>query len=707
MNIFQQYGIRDVADVCLYAIELDENDDEIYIPALYLDTLKVSTVEQSAEQTSAQGGLGNSKLITWDYGKEITVNLEDALFTPSSQAMMWGGKKSIKPLKLYLRNFLDKEKDIRALNGNLKGAILTVNQFSDFLIIADRWPVYEAKKENKNTTGYVGETSIYCWLVNGSIVVGSNKNKIILQDLILFYREQTQKWYFFNGKGPTANPETWYKNDKGDYDIKKYGIGYQYGKDVFSWIRNNLSGKNVEKWEKYLKNEWVDGIVDEQTESTNGIAAYSKERENDYRWTEYEPVAQETYKGFVESNVNIEYNAMGGEITFLTQELYIDGYRADRCNPNKKYSDLTSEDVENAKLGFQPYRYNASIDVEYNTNIVPPQSVIYNVDQGLNEAFYIERIERVCASRQFCIDTDVNLKHAQYRNLRKYDETELTVFINPKTMEPYIPNSYEYIRENGQRITGNLCVIKQGELYYKWTRTKAKKNQSLGKQIVIDATHFPGTYRLVGETYIRDRFGKDQRYQFEIPLCKMGSNNNLALQADGEPTVFNMTLTALRKNDGVMMKLTSYDVENATYGDYISESKNIVPYDITPKPTNEILKEISEPYQREIVTSVKTRGTSLEIQTPVDEYEYDLRENDIVDLEKNSGSSLNTEIDSYNGKIHVKLNSTVETTIMNTEIRKDTINSDDPIGILIDSEKETSSTSRYLNASEYNAELLE
>ena len=707
MNIFQQYGIRDVADVCLYAIELDENDDEIYIPALYLDTLKVSMVEQSAEQTSAQGGLGNSKLITWDYGKEITVNLEDALFTPSSQAMMWGGKKSIKPFKLYLRNFLDKEKDIRALNGNLKGAILTVNQFSDFLIIADRWPVYEAKKENKNTTGYVGETSIYCWLVNGSIVVGNNKNKIILQDLILFYREQTQKWYFFNGKGPTANPETWYKNDKDDYDIKKYGIGYQYGKDVFNWIRNNLSGKNIEKWEKYLKNEWVDGIVDEQTESTNGIAAYSKERENNYRWTEYEPVAQETYKSFVESNVNVEYNAMGGEITFLTQELYIDGYRADRCNPNKKYSDLTPEDVENAKLGFQPYRYNASIDVEYNTNIAPPQSVIYNVDQGLNEAFYIERIERVCASRQFCIDTDVNLKHAQYRYLRKYDEIELTVFINPKTMEPYIPNSYEYIRENGQRITGNLCVIKQGELYYKWTRTKAKKNQSLGKQIVIDATHFPGTYRLVGETYIRDRFGKDQRYQFEIPLCKMGSNNNLALQADGEPTVFNMTLTALRKNDGVMMKLTSYDVENAAYGDYTSESKNIVPYDITPKPTNEILKEISEPYQREIVTSVKTRGTSLEIQTPVDEYEYDLRENDIVDLEKNSGSSLNTEIDSYNGKIHVKLNSTVETTIMNTEIRKDTINSDDPIGILIDSEKETSSTSRYLNASEYNAELLE
>ena len=30
MNIFEQYGIKEVADVCLYAIELDENDDEVY-----------------------------------------------------------------------------------------------------------------------------------------------------------------------------------------------------------------------------------------------------------------------------------------------------------------------------------------------------------------------------------------------------------------------------------------------------------------------------------------------------------------------------------------------------------------------------------------------------------------------------------------------------------------------------------------------------
>lgn len=59
-------------------------------PVLYLDTLKVSTIEQTAENTSARGGKGNPELIMWDYGKEITVTLEDALFSAKSMALMYG-----------------------------------------------------------------------------------------------------------------------------------------------------------------------------------------------------------------------------------------------------------------------------------------------------------------------------------------------------------------------------------------------------------------------------------------------------------------------------------------------------------------------------------------------------------------------------------------------------------------------------------------
>ena len=92
VNIFDKYGIKEVANVYFEALEDD-------IPAgvykgdivLFLDTLKVSTIETTAENTAAQGGWGNPKLVQWDYGKEINITLEDALMSLESLRFMLGG----------------------------------------------------------------------------------------------------------------------------------------------------------------------------------------------------------------------------------------------------------------------------------------------------------------------------------------------------------------------------------------------------------------------------------------------------------------------------------------------------------------------------------------------------------------------------------------------------------------------------------------
>lgn len=86
-TILDKYGIKEVADVTFYELN---NNGEPTSPALYLDTLKVSTIEQTAEEAEARGGKGNPPLIIWDYGKEITVTLEDALFSAKSMAIMFG-----------------------------------------------------------------------------------------------------------------------------------------------------------------------------------------------------------------------------------------------------------------------------------------------------------------------------------------------------------------------------------------------------------------------------------------------------------------------------------------------------------------------------------------------------------------------------------------------------------------------------------------
>ena len=549
MNLFEQYGIKEVADVTLYAIELDENDDEIYIPVLYMDTLKVSTVEESTQQTSAQGGIGNPKLITWDYGKDITVTLNDALFTPASNSMNWGGKLGAKGLQLSLQYFFDRNTDYNTPDTCLRTGTLYAEEFSDFFTILDIWPSHEdinchcehSIDEEKQDGEYVGGTSIYCWLVNGHIISNDGEKRIEFKNLILFYREQTQKWYFYN---------VWWALDAFDDSISQINYYFetynQFSKYVFETLKT-----------RYSTNEPIEKVAKATWETLENL----------------EPETPE----------------------FLTQNLYINGYKRG-CEKDKMYVPITTDVELQAIRGHQylPYRYFANVGVEYNTNVVPPQDVIYQIDTAYKNVRLIERIEKCQATKCFCIDTDVNMKHGQYRYLNKYSEMELTVFIDPKTMQPYQTNAFEYYRNTGERITGNLRIIRQGETYYKWTRQKAKQHEALGRQIIIDPQHYPGTYRLVGETSKRDRYGNDHRYQFEIPLCKLHADNKITLQADGDPTVFTMKLTALRRYDGVMMKLTEYDVIPKEYCKDISGSSEIVPF-VDPNPElNPIPHDVQE-----------------------------------------------------------------------------------------------------------------
>lgn len=55
INIFERFGIKEVANVYFQALA-DEGDIKAGDIVLYLDTLKVSTTETTADSVSAQGG---------------------------------------------------------------------------------------------------------------------------------------------------------------------------------------------------------------------------------------------------------------------------------------------------------------------------------------------------------------------------------------------------------------------------------------------------------------------------------------------------------------------------------------------------------------------------------------------------------------------------------------------------------------------------
>lgn len=142
-SILDRYGIKEVADVTFYEIKEDGTPGK---PVLFLDTLKVSTIEQTAETADARGGKGNPKLITWDYGKEINVNIEDALFSPKSMALMLGDGQVTQGGGAYIL----KTAVIRmGANNATTGYTKALKEY----IVAD---IYDATEGSKRVKLYIG-----------------------------------------------------------------------------------------------------------------------------------------------------------------------------------------------------------------------------------------------------------------------------------------------------------------------------------------------------------------------------------------------------------------------------------------------------------------------------------------------------------------------------------------------------------------------
>ena len=189
MNLFQKYGIKEVSDVVFYSIN-EIGDEVFYTPVLFLDTLKVSTLEKSAQKVSAQGGKGNKKLITWNYGKEITLNLEDALFSPASMSMIWGGLLESK-LSKYTSAI------VKCNMANKYGTLhYSIKAYPSPALTDEEWEiVFEVAEENNLDSGS-GNKNATKYKKNGDIIesyVAENRNSLIYKYFKRKWATETEK----------------------------------------------------------------------------------------------------------------------------------------------------------------------------------------------------------------------------------------------------------------------------------------------------------------------------------------------------------------------------------------------------------------------------------------------------------------------------------------------------------------------------------
>ena len=128
------------------------------------------------------------------------------------------------------------------------------------------------------------------------------------------------------------------------------------------------------------------------------------------------------------------------------------------------------------------------------------------------------------------------------------------------------PATFKWVdMTNGKRGTNADLTVKvsapeQGKtvrIRFFWEEEVTQDD--VATELVISPSKFPGTYRVVGDALIRsEKTGADEAFQFVINKAKMLSEVTLTMQAEGDPSTFNMTLNVLRDDEGNMMSLIKY-----------------------------------------------------------------------------------------------------------------------------------------------------
>ena len=93
---YDKFGVKEVMNVTFY-------DLVTFNPVLYVDTLKLSNLENTAEESMALGGQGNPILLTWDYNREASFTIQDALIGFDGLALMTGNAVTTTSETMYKR----------------------------------------------------------------------------------------------------------------------------------------------------------------------------------------------------------------------------------------------------------------------------------------------------------------------------------------------------------------------------------------------------------------------------------------------------------------------------------------------------------------------------------------------------------------------------------------------------------------------------
>lgn len=649
MNLFQKYGIKEVADVVFYSIT-PIGDEEFYTPVLYLDTLKVSTLEKSAEKVEAKGGKGNKRLITWNFGKTTTLNLEDALFSPASMSMIWGGKLNAK-LSDYTSAI------VKCNIANKYGEQhFSTKAYPSPVLTDDEW---ELVFDSAQRVGYIPFLSSQN-SANYHKEYGTENRKYLMEE----YRKRnrlemaTADYSFDILIEVGRNISTTLGSSKPDFThrgiltisnyenlkMRENGGGFSHTEDLYTWDANvKIYDMDIEDDNKLI----VDQLIYDMAHYINTSVEV-----NDDNLTEEEKRRKQGRYGRFTTGPGGGLSPVF--LSYMTDELLkIYGLPFQVIfDENGNANDLKETFVEYVQRieemggdfnSLRSYEAMPQTVIEHLMSKIDELDKIGTIETDMHEVEVIDRMEKCIVKKKEGqkISTSEQ-KNNLFRYYKDDKSSSYTIYYDAKTMLPLLridddgkisgwdseyktgktyhakyslnktSNGLQFtvdeiikngkltdgirIPDNGVIISSDITIkrvqnqdgvyldsydyiadivfevsdeftLKLGTVYYKWTRTVKRKEYEdddiLGRTLVIDAETFPGVYRIVGETYIRNqKTGKDQRYQFTIFNANVSSDTSITLEAEGDPTTFSMQIDVLTPPNDIMMELKQYDVED-------------------------------------------------------------------------------------------------------------------------------------------------
>lgn len=555
MNLFQKYGIKEVADVVFYSIN-EIGDEVFYTPVLFLDTLKVSTIEKTAEKVSAQGGYANKKLITWNYGKEITLNLEDALFSPASMSMIWGGT-----LQSELTDYTN-----AIVKGNLANKYgqlhYSIKAFPSPALSDNEWEVIfsAANKVGYKSGSEMFNDHVYVLPEDGETgYVAANRQKLIDNYYLRQQELIDQKGKIYKG----ALPDEIIKEIINEIDTL----------DKLGHIRTDFHELEViDRWEKCIVKNKEGFTISTNKQRQNLFRYYSDDRSSSYTifydaktMLPLLPIKDGILSGISSKKPQTITTTLN--LTYPIEDLPLNVQKLIPKQTSAFNNSAYTEYLNSLKLNVKTF-WKDFYQLQTSKKVAEVLS-----GMGITENYEILNMENNTGEQGVSFNITGSEKNQRLMTIKA---VKITVQVIPPEED--------------------LFKLKIGTIYYKWTRTvKYKEDEDdgiLGRTLVINADTFPDNYKIVGETYIREyKTGKDQRYQFVIHKANVSSDTNISLQAEGDPTTFSMSIDVLTPPNDIMMELKQIDVEE----DKIEGGTRIIPQrsKYTYTPTNiEMIEEI-------------------------------------------------------------------------------------------------------------------